>query len=55
MDADWRAYLLYSVHDGRGMSRLCLASCVRRHFSYHTEARACDTNGPKATFGSRQS
>ena len=55
MDADWRAYLLYSVHDGRGMSRLCLASCVHRHFSSRTEARACDTNGPKATFGSRQS
>ena len=47
MDADWRAYLLYSVHDGRGMSRLCLASCVHRHFSSRTEARACDTNGPK--------
>ena len=55
MDAGWTAYFPYSVHDGRGMSCLCLASCVRRHFSYRAKARAFDTNGSKDPFGSRQS
>ena len=56
MDAAWRAYSLYSLHDGRGMSCLCLASCVHLHLSSRTEARAYDTNGPKATLlGSQNS